>query len=137
MHNATSALTRTRPGLRVYLVEDSDAVRERLEQMLAGIEGTLYVGHASGVTEAIRGILAAQPDAVVLDVRLTDGNGFEVLRAVHERAPDIAVYMLSNFSSEPYRRMAERLGATEFFDKTTELERMRQTLSARAAETFH
>jgi DNA-binding NarL/FixJ family response regulator len=60
-----------------------------------------------------------------------------VLRAVHERAPDIAVYMLSNFSSEPYRRMAERLGATEFFDKTTELERMRQTLSVRAAETFH
>jgi DNA-binding NarL/FixJ family response regulator len=137
MGNVNRALAGTKPCLRVFLVEDSDAVRQRLEQMLASIDGTTYVGHAEGVGEAIRGILTARPDAVVLDIRLTDGNGFEVLRAIHEQAPEIAVYMLSNFSSEPYRRMAERLGATQFFDKTTEFERMRETLSARAAQNIH
>lgn len=112
-------------------------MRERLEEMLAGISGMICVGHASGVADAIRGILADQPDAVVLDIRLADGNGFEVLRAVRERAPRIAIYMLSNFSAEPYRRLAHQLGAEEFFDKSTELESMRQVLIARAAQPLH
>jgi len=41
--------------------------------------------------------------------------------------------MLSNFASEPYRRHAERLGASGFFDKTTEFERVRDVLAQRAA----
>jgi hypothetical protein len=36
--------------------------------------------------------------------------------------------MLSNFAAEPYRRHAERLGARGFFDKSTDLERLRSTL---------
>ena len=134
MQNAVASPAPTlMPSLRVYLVEDSDAVRERLEEMLAEIAGTVCVGHASGAAEAIRGILAKQPDAVVIDIRLAEGNGFEVLRAVHERAPDIAFYMLSNFSDEPYRRLARQLGAEQFFDKSTELKLMREALAARAA----
>jgi DNA-binding NarL/FixJ family response regulator len=95
------------------------------------------VGHASGAADAIRGILAQQPDAVVLDIRLAEGNGFEVLRAVHERAPGIAFYMLSNFSDEPYRRLARQLGAEHFFDKSTELDSMREALALRAAKPLH
>ena len=52
---------------------------------------------------------------------------------MHEREPGIEVYMLSNFASEPYRRHAERLGASGFFDKTTEFERVRDVLAQRAA----
>jgi two-component system response regulator DevR len=137
MQEDVSFVPTDKPPLRVYLVEDSELVRERLEEMLSSIAGALSVGKASGVSEAIQGILASHPDAVVLDVRLADGNGFEVLRAVHEQAPDIAFYVLSNFSSEPYRRLAEQLGATQFFDKTTEFERMREVLSARAARTLN
>jgi DNA-binding NarL/FixJ family response regulator len=56
-----------------------------------------------------------------------------VLRAVHRAAPEIDVYMLSNFVSEPYRRLAERLGARDFFDKSKEFERVRDTVARRAA----
>jgi len=124
-------------SLKVFLVEDSPIVRERLETLLASIDGASAVGHASGASEAIRAILEAQPDAVVLDLKLSDGSGFDVLRAVHERAPAIDVYMLSNFAGEPYRRLAVRLGAREFFDKSTEFERVRDALAARAAEKLH
>lgn len=130
----TSLAPPPQPVFRVYLVEDSDAVRERMLKMLAGVPGMTCVGHASGVADAIRGILLHRPDAVVLDVRLADGNGFEVLRAVRERAPSTAIYMLSNFSAEPYRRLARQLGAEEFFDKSTELESMWEALNACAAQ---
>jgi DNA-binding NarL/FixJ family response regulator len=120
--------------VRVFLVEDSPLVCERLEALLASVAGATTVGRAAGADEAVRAILAAQPDAVVLDLKLAQGSGFDVLRAVHERAPQIDVYVLSNHADEPYRQRAERLGARGFFDKSTEVERVRDTLAARAAQ---
>lgn len=110
---------------------------ERLETLLASISGTQSVGHATGASEAIRAILAGRPDAVVLDLKLAQGNGFDVLRTLHEQAPEIDVFMLSNFASEPYRRLAKRLGAKYFFDKSTEFERVRNALAERAARSVH
>jgi DNA-binding NarL/FixJ family response regulator len=68
----------------------------------------------------------------VLDLHLADGSGFDVLSAVHKHAPGIDVYMLSNFASEPYRRHAERLGAAGFFDKSSEIERVREVVAKHA-----
>jgi DNA-binding NarL/FixJ family response regulator len=119
-------------ALRIYLVEDSPAILDRLEAMLGSIEGARTVGRASRTSEAIKGILAERPDMVVLDLKLADGSGFDVLRAVRGAAPGIDVYMLTNFASEPYRRLAERLGARNLFDKTTEFERVREAVLDRA-----
>jgi len=119
--------------MNVFLVEDSAQVVRRLEEMLAAIEGVRTVGSAARADEAIREVLTLRPDAVLCDVSLAQGTGFDVLRALHAQAPDVEVYMLSNFATEPYRRIAARLGARDFFDKSTELERMRDTVAARAA----
>jgi DNA-binding NarL/FixJ family response regulator len=106
-------------AMRVFVVEDSLAVRERLQAMLGAIEG----------------IRAVRPDVVLLDLHLAEGNGFDVLRAL--RAPDapsasVAVFVLSNLSAVPYRRNAARLGVQGFFDKSTEFGTMRDALAARA-----
>ena len=84
-------------------------------------------------TDGLVGGCRAADRAHAVDVSLAQGTGFDVLRALHARAPDVDVYMLSNFATEPYRRLAERLGARGFFDKTTELERMRDAVAACAA----
>lgn len=120
------------PAMRVFVVEDSPVVCERLQEMVADIEGACAIGAATGAEAAIASILSAQPDVVVLDLRLAQGSGLDVLRALRAQAPAISVYMLSNFSAAPYRRLAARLGALDFFDKSTEFERVRETLTARA-----
>lgn len=124
-------------AFKVYLVEDSPIVLERLESMLGTIEGAATIGRASRAEEAIHGILDTQPDAVVLDLNLAEGSGFDVLRAVRARAPAIDVYMLTNFTADAYRRLAARLGARGFFDKSTEFESVRAALAARATEKTH
>ena len=128
MHFATAI----RP-MNVFLVEDSVQVVQRLEEMLAAIAGVRMVGSAASADEAIREVLTLHPDAVLCDVSLAQGTGFDVLRALNAQAPEVEVYMLSNFATEPYRRIAARLGARDFFDKSTELGRMRDTVAARAA----
>ena len=132
-HTAAMQVAAAIRPMNVFLVEDSAQLVQRLEEMLDAIAGVRTVGSAASADEAIREVLALHPDAVLCDISLAQGTGFDVLRALHARAPDVDVYMLSNFATEPYRRLAERLGARGFFDKTTELERMRDAVAARAA----
>lgn len=136
MDNAVRPPSDLSPALRVFVVENSPLVRERIEGMLASIEGVRSVGHAAGADEAIHEILDLHPDAVVLDVRLAQGTGFDVLRALRKQAPEIAVYMLSNFATEPYRRLAARLGVAGYFDKTTQFERVCEVLAGSAVRRF-
>ena len=117
--------------MQVFLVEDSPLIRARLIEMLEGVPGATVCGHAAGAESAIRGILAARPDVVVLDLALASGSGFDVLRAVHPQAPQIDFYLLSNFAADPYRELAGRLGARGFFDKTSEFGRVRDAIAGR------
>ena len=120
--------------MEIFLVEDSAPVRARLAEMLGAIPGATLVGSAVNADDAIRGILALRPQVVVLDLSLAGGSsGFDVLRSVRGAAPEIEFYMLSNFSADPYRQLAERLGVRDFFDKTREFERVRDVLTSRAA----
>jgi DNA-binding NarL/FixJ family response regulator len=124
--------------MEIFLVEDSPLLRTRLAEMLGAIPGASVIGEAERADLAIRDILAMRPDVVVLDLSLAGGtSGFEVLRAVCREAPEIDIYMVSNFVAAPYRELAERLGARDFFDKTTELERVRQVITERAVATTH
>lgn len=113
---------------RVFVVEDSRLVRERLVAMLAGV--ATPAGTADNAEDAIAGILETHPDAVVLDLKLARGSGIDVLRALRQQAPGIAVYLLTNYPASHYRRLALDLGARGFFDKSTEFHRVRDALAA-------
>ena len=119
-------------ALRVFVVDDSPPVRQRLEAMLAGLDGARLLGSADGADAALREILALRPEVVLLDLKLAQGSGFDVLKAVRAAVPEIDVYMLSNFATPAYRRAAARLGARGFFDKTAEFQDLLDLLAARA-----
>jgi two-component system response regulator DevR len=124
-------------ALRVFLVEDSEMVRTRLERMLDAIPGVRTVGHAGGALEAIRSIHAAHPDVVLLDLSLAQGSGFDVLGGLRDLAPAPEIYVLSSFAGGPYRDLALRLGADDCFDKTSDFERVRDLVAQRAARLTH
>jgi len=120
------------PALRVFVADDSILIRRRLEVMLTDC-GADQVGHARDVASATQRILDTRPDLVILDVQLADGTGFEVLRTLQERAPEIEVLLFSNFAADPYRQLAGRLGARGFFDKAKEFGQLRDAVAQRAA----
>ncbi len=122
----------TTSDLKVFLVEDSPLLAERIERMLDSVPGAKSVGRAEGAQAAIAAILENRPDVVVLDLTLAQGSGYDVLRAVKAADPGIDFYVLTNYASDPHRHLAGRLGASEFFDKSTEFGRMRERLAERA-----
>ena len=112
---------------KVYLVDDSIPVRERVAQMLRE-RAIDVVGQAGAPQAAIDGILATQPDVVVLDIQLQGGTGLEVLRAVRLAAPQIAFVVLSNNSGPAYRKIYRIEGAQRFLDKNAEFDQLAQTV---------
>jgi DNA-binding NarL/FixJ family response regulator len=113
---------------RVFLVEDSALIRERLLQLLAGLDGVEVVGDADNTVDAIAGIVAAAPDIVVLDIKLKSGSGIEVLKRIKQSLPSVTVIMLTNYATSEYRRTCLEAGAEYFLDKTNEFENLRGIL---------
>jgi DNA-binding NarL/FixJ family response regulator len=114
--------------MTVFLVEDALLLRTRLEAMIASIPGAQSAGHADGADAAIGAIMAVRPDVVVLDLHLKQGHGIHVLQTLHQQAPQVAVYVITNYPSDTYRAVAERFGARGFFDKSHEFDKLRAAL---------
>lgn len=125
----------------VYLVEDSPEIRERLRDMIMELDPRATVLEAATAGAAIVGIVAKQPALVVLDLKLEDGSGLDVLRAVNGKLPASRVIVFSNHASEPYRKKCMAMGAAGFFDKARDFElvrdKVRQIAGAAAAGTEH
>jgi two-component system response regulator DevR len=119
--------------LRVLIVDDATAIRARLRAMAADVAGVVVVGEAGTVAEAVAAVVAHGPDVVVLDLRMPDGTGLDVLRArdVVRRRPRVIV--LTNGACPLVRRECLAAGAEWCFDKSTEFERVPEVLAAAAA----
>lgn len=125
--------------LRVFLVEDSTLIRERLEEGLGATGDIAIVGHADCAQDAIDALNALQCDAVILDLQLRRGNGFAVLRMLRGAAhgPQPVIIVFTNFASPHYRDMSIRGGADYFFDKSRDYDRVREVLSGLAPTPPH
>ncbi len=106
----------------VYIVDDLPSMRERLREIVTGIDGVEVVGDAGTPATAIEGILALRPACVLLDYRLEDGTGLDVLRAVAARAPETTFVVLTNHPDPQYRRACLAAGAHHFLDKSSEFD---------------
>src|SRR6185295_16258739 len=97
LHRRQRAAPSLRPGARVtvLVVDDSAAVRTRLARMLAE-QGGLAVEEAADVGSALASLGQARPDAIVLDIRLGDESGLQILQAVKAAPAPPLVIMLTN-----------------------------------------
>ena len=113
----------------VYIVDDSQAVRERLVGMISEVDGTTLAGATGDPREAVTAIRRLHPDAVILDIRMPGMNGIQVLREIKQgqRAP--MVIMLTSYPFEQYRRECAEAGADYFLNKSTEFEKINAILA--------
>lgn len=108
--------------MKVFLVEDSPEICERLRNMIDGIPCIKLVGSVDNEADAVRDIGAVQPDLVILDLNLASGSGIEVLRQIKLHAFSGVVIVLTNFAYPQYRKKCVELGADYFLDKSQEIE---------------
>lgn len=103
--------------LRVVLVDDSEPLRRRLAFLLEEIPGVAVVGEAETPADALRVIQTEQPDVVVLDLRLRDGVGLDVLQQLRILRSQARVLVFTNHPADVFREVYALAGAEGFFDK--------------------
>jgi DNA-binding NarL/FixJ family response regulator len=116
------------PKKRVFIVDDSPVVRDRLIHLIDEVPQIEIVGHADIAFEAIQSIRRLRPCAVVLDISMPGGSGMYVLETIRKERPRPTVIMLTNFTTDQYRRKCFQLGADFFFDKSCEFEKVTDVL---------
>jgi DNA-binding NtrC family response regulator len=74
--------------------------------------------------QAIKKIKAKGYNLMILDYKLPDINGINVLKEVRQIAPSLKVIMISAYGSPSIKSMAKNLGAYRFLDKPFDLNRL-------------
>lgn len=131
-----SKLPATR-SLRIFLVEDSKAVRDLLIQNLTNIPGIELVGYAEEEHDALEKLSRHPCDVLILDIRLKQGNGMSLLRSLGNLSNvniNLKVIFTNN-ASETYRRACAQYGIEHFFDKSTDFLQLRSLMNKLASST--
>ena len=111
---------------RVIMVEDSSAIRETLTHAVETSGLVTIVGFAETPDEAWRALQSTPADAVIVDLHLRSGTGFDLLTRLRD-APGLAhlvIIVLTNYAAPAFRQRCLALGAQYFFDKSLEFGRV-------------
>jgi DNA-binding NarL/FixJ family response regulator len=114
--------------MRLFIADDSEILRVRLVDMLSEIEGIEIIGQAQESLDAIESIEKLKPHVVILDIQMPQVNGIKVLEAIKKNNHHLKVIIFTNYPYPQYRKRCMDLGADFFFDKSTEFEKLIDTV---------
>ena len=99
----------------LLLVDDDEPFLRRLTKAM---EKRGFKVESAGSVAAGRAIATARPPAyAVVDLRLTDGNGLDVVEVLHEKRPDCRVVVLTGYGAIATAVAAVKIGATDYLSK--------------------
>jgi len=104
--------------IRVLSVDDHPLLREGIAALVAAQTDMTLVGQAATGREGLEQFRAQRPDVTLLDLRLPDMGGVEVLTAIRSEFPEARVVMLTTFEGDAEMRRALEAGARGYLLKT-------------------
>jgi DNA-binding NarL/FixJ family response regulator len=114
--------------IRVLLVDDQELVRAGLRGILRETFGFEIVGECADGDEAAGAIGDAEPDIVLMDVRMARLDGVAATRLVHDLRPDLPVLALTTFDDDEALAGMLRAGAAGFVLKGVPAEELHRAV---------
>jgi DNA-binding LytR/AlgR family response regulator len=113
-------------SLRVLTVDDEVLALKRLKLLLQATPYIEHVGEASSCAEALSEIATLAPDVVLLDIKMRDGDGFDVVEALAGRPNPPAIIFVTAF--DHYAVRAFESAVADYLLKPVERERLTRAL---------
>lgn len=108
----------------VYIVEERPQVRTALAARLGRSPQIKVTGHHGEAQAALAEIDEVKPDAILLEVKRTDGMGLEILRRLAGLPKRPKIIVLTSYPASWERQSAERTGADAYVLKDIESEEL-------------
>lgn len=107
--------------MKVIIADDHQVVRDGLRWMLTTEPNVEIVAEVESGTELLRAVeTGVDADVVLLDLRMPDESGFDVLEALPEVAPEVRAIVLSMHDEPSFVRRAIELGAAGYLLKNVD-----------------
>lgn len=103
--------------INVVLADDHVLVRDGIKALLEDQQGIKVIDEASNGKEAIEVIAKNKPHILIVDIRMPEMNGIEVVRIINDRYKDVRTLVLSMHDSEEYVIQAIQAGADGYLLK--------------------
>ena len=105
-------------SINILIVDDHSIVRQGIRSLLSNYAEFKIVGEADSGAAALEQVRRQTPDVTLLDIRMPDESGLEVLRQIRQIQPGARVLMLTSFDDDEYVMGALRAGAQGFILKS-------------------
>jgi DNA-binding NarL/FixJ family response regulator len=102
---------------RVLIVDDHPIVRQGLAKLINDQPDLVTAGEAESPPAAVRAVTDLNPDLVILDLTLADGDGLELCKQLHDMHPDLPILIVSMHEESLYAERALRAGAMGYVMK--------------------
>ena len=112
----------------LLIVDDDNPFRERLSRAME--KKGFKVAQAEGVKKAVALIRLTKPSFAVIDLRLNDGNGLEVVKEIQKVNQDSRIVMLTGYGNIPTAVAAIKEGAIDYLAKPADAEDVEKALLA-------
>lgn len=112
--------------MRILVADDEAPARSRLRRLVAEIGAGEVIGEAASGRAALAAVAAERPDLVLLDIRMPDGDGLAVARALAELDPPPAVIFVTALADRALAALDA--GAAAYLVKPVERERLAAAL---------
>jgi DNA-binding NarL/FixJ family response regulator len=103
--------------VRILVIDDHPMVREGLIGLINQQSDLVCCGQAGTRAETLAAVIREKPDLVVLDLRLKDADGLELIKTLRSQLPDLRILILSQYEAPVYIERALRAGALGYLVK--------------------
>jgi DNA-binding NarL/FixJ family response regulator len=117
-------------SIRVFLADDQDLVRAGLAMIVTSQDDLEVVGEAGDGESAIKAVIAARPDVVLMDVRMPVLDGIQAAARILAYPDPPKILMLTTFDLDEHAFAALRAGASGFLLKNAQAEEVVRAIRA-------
>jgi len=110
--------------MKVLIVDDSVILQERLTDMLFSLNPDIKITRSAAVSDALNVLNRQFFNLAIIDIKLTDGNGIEVLKHIKKHDLGITTIMFTNYPYKQYQTKCNALGADYFLVKSDDFEKL-------------
>ena len=112
------SMVKEKSGIKIIIADDHAFVREGLKKVIDKAHDIEIIDEASDGKEALEKALDVKCDVLVLDISMPKKSGFEVLKELKKKRPEIRVLILSVQPERDSGPIAERAGADGYLTKS-------------------
>ena len=118
----------TRAKYRVLVADDHPLLRDSLLELINREPDMCCCGEAATGAATVEAVIKEQPDLLILDLRLPDGNGLDLVSTLKDHCPRLAVLVLTQLDETLYAERVLRAGALGYLMKEEAAQEVREAI---------